>query len=161
MSPGLFWHKKNINSYGKFKCKIVESNQLVWRVVEDSGNTFKTVLRVVFVFQKSGSLSLWLECNDNRWEDQSGTVRDLQEPERSCLISSLSGMSWMAALIFSLIAFTALCHFRLQWRRSSSQSVDTERFDNINICWFGLILFICCRHQLVLPEKKHEPLVYT
>lgn len=53
-------------------------------------------------------------------------VKDLQEPERSCLISSFSGMSWMAALIFSLISLTAFCHFKLQWRRSTSQSADTK-----------------------------------
>lgn len=53
-------------------------------------------------------------------------VKHLQEPERSCLISSFSGMSWMAALIFSLISLTAFCHFKLQWRRSTSQSADTR-----------------------------------
>lgn len=53
-------------------------------------------------------------------------VGDLHEPERSALISSFSGMSWMAALIFSLITFTALCHFRLQCLRSTSQSATTQ-----------------------------------
>lgn len=51
-------------------------------------------------------------------------VKDEQDPERSCLISSFSGMSWMAALIFSLMSLTAFCHFKLQWRRSRSQSAD-------------------------------------
>lgn len=49
-------------------------------------------------------------------------VRDLQDPERSSLISSFSGMSCIAALIFSRMLITALCHFRLQCRRSTSQS---------------------------------------
>lgn len=63
----------------------------------------------------------------------------LQEPESSFLISSFSGISWMAALIFSLISFTALCHFRLQWRRSRSQSVGKNR---MNEC--GLRFVKCC-----------------
>lgn len=63
---------------------------------------------------------------------------DLQEPDKSCLISSFSGMSCMAALIFSLMVFTVLCHFRLQCRRSSSQSVDKQvnvlrSFDKIRV----------------------------
>lgn len=46
-----------------------------------------------------------------------------QEPESSWAISSLSGMSWMAALIFSRIVSTRLCHFRLQCLLSTSQSM--------------------------------------
>lgn len=57
-----------------------------------------------------------------------GALRDLQDPERSCLISSFSGMSWMAAFIFSRIVMTALCHFRLQCRRSTNQSVNRTGF---------------------------------
>lgn len=59
----------------------------------------------------------YVSIHEEEEEDEfhlSACVYDLQEPERSCLISSLSGMSWMAVLIFSLITFTALCHFRLQ-----------------------------------------------
>lgn len=59
---------------------------------------------------------------------------DPQEPERSCLISSFSGMSWMAALIFSRIAMTALCHLTLQWRRSSSQSVHRASQLTVTLC---------------------------
>lgn len=45
-----------------------------------------------------------------------------QAPASSCFISSFSGMSWMAALIFSRMASTWLCHFRLQCLLSTSQS---------------------------------------
>lgn len=45
-----------------------------------------------------------------------------QAPSSSCFISWFSGMSWMAALIFSRMAWTRLCHFRLQCLLSTSQS---------------------------------------
>lgn len=46
-------------------------------------------------------------------------------PERSCEISSTGGMSCIAALIFSLISKTAVCHFTSQCLLSKSQSVLT------------------------------------
>lgn len=80
-------------------------------------------------------------------------IKDLQEPDRSCLISSFSGMSWMAALIFSLITCTALCHFRLQCRRSSSQSVDTVLSHyNHNICDF--------RQDVIGPAQQLSAQIY-
>lgn len=50
-----------------------------------------------------------------------------QAPASSCFISSFSGMSWMAALIFSRMTSTWLCHFRLQCLLSTSQSARQMR----------------------------------
>ena len=50
-------------------------------------------------------------------------LKHSQDPESSWAISWLSGMSWMAALIFSRMVNTRLCHFRLQCLLSTSQSI--------------------------------------
>lgn len=88
------------------------------------------MIRPLFYLRFGTAAAVW----DMRLRREAAAIRHLQEPERSCLISSFSGMSCMAPLIFSRIDFTTLCHFRLQWRRSSSQSVDTHSLYTVIWC---------------------------
>lgn len=131
-----FWESLLSSSSGSSECLLTKVRQFkkhLWKELLIAGLALKIKSKVTIKYSSQYVfISLWII---SLWSDRTvlqlkllkyGIVKILQEPERSCLISSFSGMSWMATLIFSLISLTAFCHFKLQWRRSKSQSADTK-----------------------------------